>query len=155
MIHSCMHSQPRSRILAPRCRGLNGWTHGVLAVQPVSLRREVDVHPKDIHGKLRLDPVRHAGGPGGLPDAAVARALGMTMVSVNRLAVSADLPDHKKHLNALLNLRPLVWLGPLSSQSGEPKSQLRQQRGAGGGGAQAAVSHQGQGELHICMTVPH
>ncbi len=47
------------------------------------------------------------------------------------------------------------WPGPPSSQSGEPKSQLRQQRGAGGGGAQAAVSHQGQGELHICMTVPH
>jgi len=32
---------------------------------------------------------------------AMARVLGMTTVSVTRLAVSADLPDRKKHLNAL------------------------------------------------------
>ncbi|MBI4198931.1 MAG: transposase, partial [Chloroflexi bacterium] len=42
-----------------------------MAVQPVSLRRKVDVHSKDIHGKLRLDSVSHAGGPGGLSGAAV------------------------------------------------------------------------------------
>ena len=101
MIHPCVHSQPRSRILTPRYRELNGWTHGVLAVQPVSLRREVGVPPKDIHRKLRLDPVGHAGGPGGLPGAAMARVLGVTTVSVNRQAVPADLPDRKKHLNAL------------------------------------------------------
>jgi hypothetical protein len=33
--------------------------------------------------------------------AAVARVFGVTTVSVTRLAVSADLPDRKKYLNAL------------------------------------------------------
>ena len=65
-----MHSQPRSRIPTPRCRGLNGQTLGVLAVQPVSFRGEIDVHPEDVHRELQFDLQGHPRHPGRLPDTA-------------------------------------------------------------------------------------
>jgi len=54
--------------------------------------------------------------------AEVARFLGATTSSVNRLAVSERLPEVRKYLNALQNLRPPLRGGGGGQESAPPRS---------------------------------
>jgi len=65
MMHPCRHSQYQSGIPGSQR------TESVLAVQRVSLRREIHVDAEHIHGQLGLDPLINTRDPHRLSDALV------------------------------------------------------------------------------------